>query len=40
MILLKQKNKPEVILCDIGMADINGYDVAKYIRNDNELKDI
>jgi len=35
-----KKRKPEVIICDIGMANMNGYDVAKYIRNDNELKDV
>lgn len=32
--------KPDVILCDIGMKGISGYDVAKYIRKDNELKDV
>lgn len=32
--------KPDVILCDIGMKGISGYDVTKYIRKDNELKDV
>ncbi|HZK56965.1 MAG TPA: response regulator [Clostridia bacterium] len=32
--------KPKVILCDIGMPGMSGYDVAKYIRQDDELKDI
>lgn len=32
--------KPEVILCDIGMEGMDGYDVAKYIRQDDKLKDI
>ncbi|MFW5647731.1 MAG: response regulator [Candidatus Alkaliphilus sp. MAG34] len=32
--------KPGVILCDIGMPGMNGYDVAKYIRQDDELKDV
>lgn len=31
---------PKVILCDIGMEGMNGYDVARYIRKDNDLKDI
>ncbi len=35
-----KENKLEAILCDIGMADMNGYDVAKYIRSDDELKDV
>ncbi|MEQ8156112.1 MAG: response regulator [Clostridiaceae bacterium] len=32
--------KPKAILCDIGMPGMNGYEVAKYIRHDNELKDV
>lgn len=32
--------KPKVILCDIGMPGMSGYDVAEYIRQDDELKDI
>lgn len=35
-----KEKKPKAILCDIGMKGMNGYDVAKYIRQDNELKDI
>lgn len=35
-----KENKPKVILCDIGMAGMNGYDVAKSIRQDDELKNI
>ncbi|HLR20798.1 MAG TPA: response regulator [Tissierellaceae bacterium] len=31
---------PKVILCDIGMDGMNGYDVARYIRKDDDLKDI
>lgn len=31
--------KPDLILCDIGLPGINGYEVAKYIRQNNELKD-
>ncbi len=30
---------PKVILCDIGMDGMNGYDLAKQIKNDNNLKD-
>lgn len=32
--------QPEVIFCDIGLPDMNGYDVAKRIRSDTELKDV
>lgn len=32
--------KPDVIFCDIGLPGMNGYEVAKSIRNDNELKGI
>jgi len=31
--------KPDVILCDIGLPGINGYEVAQHIRQDNDLKD-
>jgi CheY-like chemotaxis protein len=30
--------KPDVILCDIGLPGINGYEVAEQIRSDEELK--
>lgn len=30
---------PKVILCDIGMEGMNGYQVAEYIRGDKDLKD-
>ncbi|MEQ8155080.1 MAG: ATP-binding protein [Clostridiaceae bacterium] len=31
---------PEVILCDIGLPGMSGYDVARSIRRDHELKDV
>jgi len=31
---------PEVIICDIGLPGMNGYEVARRIRSDNKLKDI
>jgi CheY-like chemotaxis protein len=31
--------KPDVIICDIGLPDMSGYEVAKIIRNDSELND-
>jgi len=33
-------DKPDVILCDIGLPGMNGYDVARNIRQDQTLKDI
>jgi len=30
----------DVIICDIGLPEMNGYEVAEFIRNDNELKDL
>ena len=39
-IKLAKQIKPDVILCDIGLPGINGYDVAESIRKDNELKEI
>jgi len=35
-----KEQKPEAILCDIGMAGMKGYDVAEYIRRDTELNDV
>ena len=32
--------QPEVILCDLGLPDIDGYAIAERIRQDAELKDI
>jgi PAS domain S-box-containing protein len=32
--------KPDVILCDIGMPGMDGYDVAREIRSDDRLKNI
>jgi PAS domain S-box-containing protein len=32
--------KPDVVFCDIGLPGMNGYEVAKHIRNDEALKDI
>jgi PAS domain S-box-containing protein len=31
--------RPEVLICDIGLPSMNGYEVAKCFRNDKELKD-
>lgn len=31
--------RPDVIICDIGLPDMSGYEVAKIIRKDSELKD-
>ena len=32
--------RPDVIICDIGLPGINGYEVARYMRIDPKLKDI
>lgn len=32
--------QPEVLLCDIGLPKMNGYDIAKAIRQDETLKGI
>jgi CheY-like chemotaxis protein len=32
--------QPEVLLCDIGLPIMNGYDIAKAIRQDETLKDV
>jgi signal transduction histidine kinase/ActR/RegA family two-component response regulator len=32
--------KPDVILCDIGLPGMNGYEVAQNIRRDHKMKDI
>ncbi len=31
--------RPDIIICDIGLPDMSGYEVAKMIRQDAELKD-
>lgn len=39
--ILKAKEfHPDVIICDIGLPVMNGYEVAKNIRNENDLKNI
>lgn len=35
-----KKQKPKIILCDIGMKGMDGYEVAKRIRADCQLKDV
>lgn len=37
---MAKKNKPNVILLDIMMPKINGFDVLKQLKTDDELKDI
>jgi two-component system CheB/CheR fusion protein len=32
--------KPEVLLCDIGLPEMDGYEVARALREDPELKDV
>ena len=32
--------KPDIIFCDIGLPDINGYEVARTIRRDDELNNV
>jgi len=39
-LLMAKKNKPNVILLDIMMPKINGFDVLKQIKADDELKNI
>lgn len=39
MVKAKEFN-PDVIICDIGLPDINGYEVAKRIRADKDLTDV
>lgn len=31
---------PDIIFCDIGLPDMTGFEVAEYIQNDEQLKDI
>jgi len=35
-----QEFHPEVVLCDIGLPDISGYEVAQKMRSDEDLEDI
>ncbi|MBP7562941.1 MAG: response regulator [Candidatus Cloacimonetes bacterium] len=39
-ISLAKKHKPDLILLDIMMPDINGYDVCRQLKSDNETKEI
>ena len=32
--------RPEILLCDIGLPNLNGYEVARAIRRDKDLKDM
>lgn len=35
-----QKIRPDVIFCDIGLPGLNGYEVAKTLKADTELKGV
>lgn len=35
-----KEEKPDIIICDIGLPGIDGYEVAKNIRSDDILKDV
>ena len=35
-----QEDRPDAIFCDIGLPDINGYEVAKQVRSIEPLKDV
>ena len=37
-IKIAQAEKPDVILCDIGLPDMSGYEVAQFIRQDRKLR--
>lgn len=37
---IAKTDKPDVIFVDIGLPDLNGYEVAKQIRNEESLKDV
>jgi len=37
-IALARQLKPDVILCDIGLPDVDGYDVARALREDESLR--
>jgi CheY-like chemotaxis protein len=39
-VLEAKELKPDLILCDLGLSDKNGYEVSKEIKSDSELKDI
>ena len=39
-ISIAKEQKPRVVLCDIAMSGMSGHDVAKCIREDDELKDV
>ena len=35
-----RKHKPDIILCDINMPEMNGFEVLEEIRNDSTMQDI
>ncbi len=37
-IALARELKPDVVLCDIGLPDVDGYDVARALRADESLR--
>jgi CheY-like chemotaxis protein len=35
---MARDQKPDVVLCDIGLPDVNGYEVARTLRADESLR--
>lgn len=38
--IINSDNKPDLILLDIMMPDVDGYSICKYIKSEKDLKDI
>ena len=38
-LMLAQQHKPDLVLCDVNLPDMDGYEVCKAIKSDSDISD-